>query len=230
MTEAMQAVQAGDERRRITGTVGLVIAIAVALILGVHPLGSTDLYDDGVRFTNHVSPFWVAIHVVGALLLLGVPTVVAAWGETVATPAGQVFARMAATISIAGVGLSLLHLTGTDTLTFLAYKDTLDSGVEGAVVGADVLLRLHAATLMAFVLSLFVGVPVAAALAMAMDRDYGWRFWMPVVTATLALTSATVTLLEGQWTTLSEMGLFRPAIVLFLIWFGLISYRLRRTM
>ena len=46
--------------------------------------------------------------------------------------------------------------------------------------------------------------------------------------AALSLASVSVTLAERQWTTLSEMGLFRPAITVFLVWFGLISYRLRR--
>jgi hypothetical protein len=222
------SADAATERRRVIGTVGLVVAVAIALVLGIHPLGSSKLYDDGVRFTHHVGPFWVVIHYVGAILFLAVPTVIGAWSDTVVTPAGQVFARMATTISVGGVALAVLHLVGTDTLTFLAYKDTLASGLDGAVAGADVLLRLHAATLMAFVITLFVGVPAAASVAVAMDRDTSWRFWLPVAITVCSVASVVVTLLEAQWTALSEMGLFRPAVTLFLIWFGLISYRLRR--
>ena len=215
-------------RRQVVGTLGVVVAIAVGLILGVHPLGSTELYDDGAQFTEHVGPFWVVIHFVGGILLLAVPTVIGAWSETLATPGGRVFGQVATTTAIGGVALGVLHLAGTDTMTFLAYEDTLASGLEGAVAGADVLLRLHAATLMAFVVTLFVAVPAAAALAASMDRDWTWRFWLPAAITALSVTSVSVTLVESQWTSLSEMGLFRPAVTLFLIWFGLVSFRLRR--
>ena len=217
------------ERRRATGTIGVIVAIAVGLILGVHPLGSSDLYDDGPRFTHHVGYFWVTIHFVGAILLLAVPAVIAASSATLVTPAAHALGRIATSVSIGGVTLAVLHLAGTDTMTFLAYEDTLDSGIEGAAAGADVLLRLHAATLMAFVLTLFVALPAAEALAVAMDRDWSWRFWLPAVTSVLATASVCVTLGARQWTTLSEMGLLRPAMVLFLLWFGLVSFRLHRS-
>jgi hypothetical protein len=217
------------ERRRVSGTIGVVVAVAGGLILGVHPLGSSALYDDGPRFAHHVDYFWVTIHFVGAILFLAMPAVFAAAGGTRAAPAAHVFGRMATSISIGGVALAVLHLAGTDTMTFLAYKDTLDSGIEGAEAGADVLLRLHAATLMAWVLTLFVALPAAAALAAATDRDWSWRLWLLVATAALATASVSVTLSERQLTTLSEMGLLRPAMVLFLLWFGLLSYRLHRS-
>ena len=81
---------------------------------------------------------------------------------------------------------------------------------------------------MAWVMSLFVAVPIATALATANDHDWSWRFWLPVAIATVSLASVSVTFVEGQWTTLSEMGLLRPAITLFLVWFGLTAYRLHR--
>jgi hypothetical protein len=217
------------DRRRATGTTGVVVAVVVGLILGGHPLGNTDLYNDGPRFTHHVGYFWVTIHFLGAILLLAVPAVVGAVSETMLRPAAQVLGRIATSVSIGGVALAVLHLVGTDTTTFLTYKDTLDSGIEGATAGADVLLRLHAATLMAFVLTLFVALPAASAAATAIDRDWSWRFWLPLVTSVLATASVCATLAARQWTTASEMGLLRPAMVLFLIWFGLVSYRLRRT-
>jgi hypothetical protein len=216
------------ERQRVVGTLGVVVAIAIAVILGVHPWGTTELYDDGARFVDHVGAFWVVIHVLGAFLLLAIPVVVGAWGETIGAPAGQVFGKLAATVAVGAAALGVLHLAGTDTMTFLAYEDTLARGVEGAVAGADVLLRIHAATLTAFMMTMFVALPTAGAMAAAFDRDWSWRFWLPGVTALLGAASVTVTLFEKQWTTLSEMGLLRPSITLFLVWFGLISYGLRR--
>jgi hypothetical protein len=219
---------AATDRQRLAGTLGVVIAVSVAGILGLHPFGSTELYDDGSEFVGHVGWFWVTIHIVGAMLFLGIPTVVRAWADTLDTAAGQVFGSVAASISTAAVALAVLHFVGTDTTSFLAFKDTLASGQVGAAVGADVLLRIHAATLMALVITLFVALPVAAALATVLDGDHSWRFWLPMAIAALSVASVTVTLTERQWTTLSEMGMLRPAITLFVIWFGLIGYGLRR--
>jgi hypothetical protein len=63
-------------QHRMTGTLGLVITVSVAVILGVHPRGSTGLYDDGVRFTEHVGWFWIAIHFVGAFFFVGIPAAI----------------------------------------------------------------------------------------------------------------------------------------------------------
>jgi hypothetical protein len=228
MSGTVDVETAAMQRQHVTGTLGVVVTVAAAVILGVHPFGSTDLYDDGARFVHHVGALWVVIHVLGALLFLAIPVVIGAWAQTLGTATGQVFGKLTVTVSVIAVALAVLHLVGTDTMTFLAYEDTLASGIEGAVVGADVLLRLHAATLTAWVLSLFVALPMAAAVATAFDRDSSWRFWLPTVVAVLGVASVSVTLAERQWTTLSELGLLRPAITLFLAWFGLISYRLRR--
>ena len=129
-------------RQQVTGTLGVVVTVAVAVILGVHPFGSTGLYDDGPRFVEHVGALWVVIHFAGAMLL--------------------------------------------------------------------------------------VAVPIAAAVASVCDHDWSWRFWLPATIAAMSLGSVSVTLVQSQWTTLSEMGLLRPAITLFLVWFGLTAYRLRR--
>ena len=217
------------QRRQVTGTLGIAVTIAVAVILGVHPFGSTGLYDDGTRFVEHVGPLWVIIHFAGAVLLLAIPVIVASWAETLDAAASQVFGKLTVTVSVVAVTLAVLHLVGTDTMTFLAYEDTLASGIDGAVIGADVLLRVHAATLMAWVMSMFVALPIVAAVATASDRVWSWQFWLPAAIATVSLASVSVTLVEGQWTTLSEMGLLRPTITLFLVWFGLTSRRLRRS-
>jgi hypothetical protein len=155
--------------------------------------------------------------------------VLASWAQALVLPASQVFGRLTVTASTVAATLAVLHLVGTDTMTFVAYRDTLAIGGDGAAVGADVLLRLHAATLMAWVVTLFVAVPVGAAVCAAFERDWGWRFWLPVTIATLSVASVSITWAERQWTTVSEMGLLRPAITLFLAWFGLTAYRLRRS-
>ena len=224
-----------DASRRSTdhvaGTLGIVIAVLLAAILGIHPPGNTRLYDDGVAFVEHIGPFWIVIHLLGSLVLVGVPAVVWAWGETLHTPAGRVYGRLAGQASIVGVAIGVLHVAGTDTMAFLAYADTLRAaGDEGAAdIGADVLLRMHAATLVAWVVGFFVAVPLALALASGFEGMRGWRFWIPVADAALAASAIVVTLFAGQWTTLSEMFLLRPAITLFVVWLGLTGIVMRRS-
>jgi hypothetical protein len=167
MTDSRGLEDTPMQRQRVTGTLGVVVTLAVAVILGVHPFGSTGLYDDGPRFVDHVGPLWIVVHLAGAILLLAVPVVIAGWAETLGAAAGHVFGRLTATVSVVAAALAVLHLVGTDTMT------------------------------------------------------------LPVAIATMSVASVAVTVVERQWTTLSEMGLLRPAITLFLVWFGLTSYRLR---
>jgi hypothetical protein len=77
------------QRQHVTGTLGVAVTVAVAVILGVHPFGSTGLYDDGPRFVEHVGALWVVIHFAGAVLLLAVPVVVASWAETLGAAASR---------------------------------------------------------------------------------------------------------------------------------------------
>ena len=187
---------AAMQRRHVTGTLGIVVTLAVALILGVHPFGSTGLYDDGPRFVEHVGVLWVVIHVVGAVLLLAIP-VVAGWAETLRTPASQVFGRLTVTVSVVAVALAVLHLVGTDTMTFLAYEDTLASGVDGAEVSGCP-PSCPRRQLMGWVMTMFVAVPLGAAVATASDHDWTWRFWLPLATAAVAVASVSVTWGRGS--------------------------------
>lgn len=217
------------ERRRVAGTVGVSIAVALALILGAHPAGTTALYSDGVEFVEHISPFWVLIHLLAVLAFLGVPLVLSAWGASARTVAGGMFGDLAARLSVGGVALATLHLAGTDTMSFLGFRETLDQDGAGAAIGADVLLRIHAATLVAFVMGMFVAVPAVLAIAAWFERERGWRLGLPAATAALAFTAVVVTVVEGQWTTVSEMVLFRLAATSFIVWLGITSWLLRRS-
>ncbi len=215
-------------KQAVAGSVGLALPVLLAVILALHPPASTELYDDGVRFVLHVDGFWVGLHVAAAVVLLGLPLVIGAWADSARTPAGALFADLAAKVSVAGVALGALHLVGTDTVTFLAYQDTLAAGGEATATGADVLLRLHAATLAVWTVVLFVAVPLAAAISAWLDATRGWQFVLPLATAALAVAAVTVTMVERQWTTVSEMILFRSSATLLLVWVFLCGFTLRR--
>ena len=54
--------------------------------------------------------------------------VIASWAETLVAATSQVFGGLTVTVSVVAVALAVLHLVGTDTMTFLAYEDTLAAG------------------------------------------------------------------------------------------------------
>lgn len=215
-------------QRHIAGSMGMGMAVLLAVILGAHPAGTTELYADGVRFVEHVTPFWVVIHLLAGIVLLGLPLVVGAWARLARSPGAALLADLAAKLSVVGVAVGVLHLVGTDTVTFLAFQQTLAANGESAAVGADVLLRLHAATLTVWAIGLFVAVPSAAAVASWLDGERTWRFLLPAVIAVLAVAAVTVAMIERQWTTLSEMVLFRSSTTLFLVWLFVVGWNLRR--
>ncbi len=226
MTETISVEQTVAERR-VAGTVGISVAVGLAVILGIHPPGDTALYDDPIEFVDHVGTYWISLHLVAAILFLGVPTVVGAWGGTLESPAARVFGRMAGTVSVIGVAIGALHLVGTDAITFEFFADTLDSGAPAAVTVADGLLRLHAATLTTLIVTLFLGVPLCIAIASWCDGRRDWHVWVPGAAVVLSTASLAVTLTERQYTTLSEMVLFRPAATLVVIWLFFIGRELR---
>lgn len=213
------------------GRVGLWATAAVAVILAIHPFGTTELYGDGQRFLEHVGWFWIVIHLVAALLLFTVPAVVRAWADGLATVEARAVGRLAGTVATIGMAVGAIHLMTTDTLTFHFFAETFqDQGGEGAVaVAADLLLRFHAATLATWVLTFWCAVPALIGTSAILDgRLPHWFGALGLVAALIQAAAVVVTIAEGQWTTLSEMGLFRIGATLFLVLLLIQSNAMRR--
>jgi len=228
MTQA-PAQQSGDVR--FVGRIGFVVVIIAVVALGVHPPGSTDLYDDGQRFLEHIGFLWVAIHLVAALALMVLPLVIDVWARNLANPRAVLLGRWATLLAVIGVALGALHLLATDTMTFLAFSDTYAAGSDtsAANVGADILLRIHAATLLAWVLTFYFAFPAVAGMAARADGRYPSWFGMSAwVGAALAMAASVVTLTERQWTTLSEMVLFRISATVVVIWLLWLTWWMRQ--
>lgn len=217
-----------SERTRVAGTIGLVAFGGLAIVLGVHPPGDTALYDDGPAFVEHVSAFWMTIHVVAGVLLLFVPHVVSTYARRARTPWGHAFASVMVSAATFGTALGILHLIGTDTISFAFFADTLAGGGEAAEVGADLLLRLHAATLTAWIVAWFLGMTAAGAGMAWADGERGWRFWLPALAAVAQVASISATIAARQYTAVSEMLLFRSGATLLLVWMLLASWTMRR--
>ncbi len=214
------------ESIRLIGTIGLVAAIGVAVILGIHPPGDSDLYDDPLEFGEHVGAFWITIHVLAAVVTLAFPLVLATWGRMLDTARARVFGSLLAGTATLGTGLGVLHLVGTDTITIAFYEDSL--GSPGSEVGADVFLRLHAATLITWIVGFWFAVQLVGAVAAWVDGKRGWRVYLPAAGAVLAAVSVVITISERQFTTLSEMVLFRTSVTIFIVWLALIGWTMRK--
>jgi hypothetical protein len=216
------------EELRTVGAITLWSAVAVALILGVHPPGSTSVYGDGVEFVEHVSPLWIAIHLVGAFVTLAFPLGVTAWGESLTTARGRAWGRLAGMVALVGTGIGVVHLVATDTIAVAFFEDTVETAGADAVVSADLLLRLHAGTLTAWIIGFWLGVQVVTTVAAWLDERRGWELWLPCTGSLMLLVSLGITIAEGQVTTISDMVFLRVPLGLFLLWLGLVGHRLRR--
>lgn len=215
----------------VAGRVGLVGLLVLAAALAGHPSTSTEQYADPAAFLEHVNGFWVGLHLVAASALVTVPLVIDAWQERLATPAARMLGRWAFSIAIIGTAAGVVHLVATDTMTFYAFTPTYEAsgGSEAALTGADVLLRLHASTLTAWTLSQLLVLPTVMALTMVADRRHpAWLVTGTFLAAALQVPALAITLVERQWTSLSDGLFLRLGATTLLLVLLVISNRSRR--
>lgn len=222
-----------DRRRdtEVAGRVGVVAVLLLAVVLAIHPIGSTSLYDDGEAFLDHVDTFWIVLHVVGAIGLMFFPVIIDQWSRGLETAEARLAGRTAVIFSVIGMGVGMTHLLATDTMTFVAFTDTFEAsaGSEAGRIGVDLLLRLHAATLTAWVASFFLATPLALGVASFLDkRQPRWMAPLALAAATLQVVAISIMLAERQWTTLSEQILFRSGATLFFVWLLITTWWMRK--
>lgn len=223
-----------DEQRqeiRVAGNIGFWAVIALLVILGIHPFGTTELYDDGQRFLEHVNAFWVAIHFLAALAFLAFPVTIAVWARHLETARARVIGQLGLYIGVVGTAVGMIHLITTDTTVFVMFSDTFAAGEggEAVTVGADLLLRLHASTLTAWTISYFFAWPAVLGWAAKEDGRFpNWYPWLAWIAALLSVAAVSITMAEEQWTTLSEMGLFRPSVTLSGLWLIITTWWMRK--
>lgn len=227
------SIESGAASDRAVGTIGLACAVGVAVILGIHPFGSTDLYDDGTQFLEHVGWFWIAIHFVATPLLFGFAPVLWRLATGLTVPAARMVGYWAAMTAVGGMAVGALHLIGTDTVTFFAFTDTFNAAGgaanEAAALSADLLLRLHAATLVTWIVAFWFMVPLLLAVALYLEGNR--PVWMTAAAGFSALcqvVSVVLFLAAGQHTAVSETGFFRVGVTVLVILVGLISWNMRQ--
>ena len=73
-------------------------------------------------------------------------------------------------------------------------------------------MRIHASTLTAWGVTFFIAPPLVVGFAVHADGRFpSWFAWLAWLGAAVGLASVIITLVEEQWTTLSEMVLFRSS-------------------
>jgi hypothetical protein len=94
-----------DERTeeiRLAGNLGVWFVIALTAVLLVHPFGTTELYDDGHDFLEHVGVLWVSIHFAAAVLFLAILLPIGTWARHLGNEKARALGRWAVYVAIAG--------------------------------------------------------------------------------------------------------------------------------
>lgn len=229
----MADLEVQDTTREIVtaGRAGFVSAVVVAAVLAVHPPATTETYSAGEPFLEHVGFFSVVLHLIATAGLLVWPATIAVWGKNLATVEARFAGRVATTTATAAVAIGAVHMIAIDTLAFEFFRPTYAAGggSEAAAIGLDLLVRIHAASLSAWVVVAFIGLPAALGWASLRDgRMPGWSTPLAFAGAALPVVALVITLNERQWTTMSEMVVFRTGATLLIVWVILTSWRMWR--
>lgn len=218
--------------RRTVGTIGLVVTGILVVGNAIHPFdGSTELYGDITAFAEKATGgVWVIDHLVLAVVLLAIPWVASVWRDSLQDARARLWGGFAVIAVLVGTVIGTVHLGGVDGAAMGSYGELLRDPASGemAVAAGEVLLRVHMATFMSWVLSFYAVAQLLLARATWLEGRHRWLGALLALGGLLAAASVVVTAVEGQLTTLSEPLLFRPSTVTITVWLVVASLDLRR--
>jgi len=204
---------------RPVGIVALVAAVWLVLGNVTHPIGSTDLYTDGVAFVEHTGTYWVVNHVLLAVALLVTPWLAWAWRERLTSDAGRMWGTFGVILVVMGSVFSVFHLGGIDGVALPAYAEVLETADAGAAVGAEALMKVHLASITAWSVILWGGAQLTVGVTEVLEGRRPGLGWLLVVCGLLGFAFAVAVTLEGHLTGFSDGVLLRGATVGFTVWF-----------
>lgn len=205
--------------RRI-GIVGMVAAAWLVIGNITHPIGTTDLYTDGAAFVEHAdSTYWVVNHLLLALVLMVTPWLAWAWRDGLQTVSGRTWGTFGLILFALGTVFSVFHVGGIDGVAIPAYGEVLASGGEAAVLGADLLLRIHLGSITTWAMLLWGGAQTVAGVAEVLEARRMALGWLMIVCGLLGFAFAATIALEGHLSGFTEGVLFRGSTVGFTVWF-----------
>jgi hypothetical protein len=213
--------------------VGIAALVATAwLLIGnvTHPIGTTEQYSDGVAFVEHAaSTYWVVNHVLIAMALLVAPWLAWVWAQHLQSARARVVAPFAVILTCIGVAFGVLHVGGIDGVSLAAWNRLLARGGEAAPIGADVLLHVHLATMIAWSITLWGGAQTALGVTELLEGRRRWLGVLLLVCGALGFAFVFTIALQGQLTALSEGLLFRPSTAGFTLWLVATAWGFART-
>lgn len=203
--------------------VGMVALVAAAwLIIGniTHPIGTTALYTDGVAFVEHAdNTYWVVSHVLLALALTVTPWLAWAWRDTLQSVEARTWGTFGLTLIALGTVFSVYHVGGIDGVAIPAYGEVLAAGGEAAVVGADLFMRIHLASITAWAILFFGGGQTVVGIAEIIEGTRRPLGWLMVVCGVLGFAFAGAVAIAGHLSGFTEGVLLRGSSVGFTVWF-----------
>ncbi|HSM44588.1 MAG TPA: hypothetical protein VK969_06175 [Acidimicrobiia bacterium] len=211
--------------------VGLVALIAAAwLVIGniTHPVGSTEIYTEGVAFVEHTDAYWVINHVLLALAFTVIPWLAWAWGKRLTSTVGRTWGAFGVILAALGTVNSVLHM-GIDGVAIPAFGEVLQAHGEAAVVGAETLLKIHLASITAWAILFWGGAQTTIGVAEVAEGSRRWLGWLMIVCGLLGFAFAGSIAVEGNLTSFTEGVLFRGSTVGFTVWFIWTAWRLARS-
>lgn len=214
---------------RTVGTVGLWTTTLLVLGNLLHPFdGSTALYADITAFAGKAEgALWIGVHLGVAVLMLVVPWLVQAWASASDVTRTRLVGRLAFATSLVGTAIGTIHLAGVDGAALGSFADLLDPADPVTATAGAVLLRLHLATFLSWVLAFWMATQALLGVAVILDGRRRWLGGLLLIGSALAAGSVIVTAVEGQLTTLSEPLLFRTSTLPFTVWLFAASMDLR---
>lgn len=84
-----------DAEIQTAGNLGFWFIVVLTAVLLIQPFGTTELYDDGHQFLDHVDVLWVIVHFAGAVLFLAILLPIGTWARHLGTEKARAFGRWA---------------------------------------------------------------------------------------------------------------------------------------
>ncbi len=213
-------------------TAGSVALLAAAwLVIGniTHPIGSTEVYTDGVAFVGTTDTYWLVNHLLLGLSLLVTPWLVRLWTGGFKDPRARVLGHLAHPVAIIGTAIGIVHLAGIDGTALAAFRRLLDANPsEMTTAVVDGFQLLHLGTFTVWTMTFFGVLQVAMGAAMLLEGARpAWLGGLLMLCGVLGFGASFVSAGQGHLSTFSEGVLLRGSSVGLTIWLVWLAWVMR---
>ncbi len=212
--------------------VGITALVAgVWLVIGnvTHPIGTTEIYTDGVALVEHASStYWIVNHLLLGAAMLVTPWLVWVWREELTSGSARSWGAFGLILAAQGSLLGVLHQGAIDGVALAAYAPILEADGAAAAIGAEALRMVHLAADTAWALVLLGAAQTVIGITEIVERRRVWLGWLLVVCGALGFGFAFTIALQGHIGGLSEAALLRPSTVGLTVWLFVTAWEFAR--